>query len=313
MSPASLNFTGDSAPSGPPVLSANEVQAMGVLGLDVGRAGRVALMDQIGATLAIPHGGWHGQARLFDGPDLRVRWLLGRLANPRQAKLVAANLARAGRYVHVNLMLATVSAARESDRSLTATGADMVETFNQGGLDYLWKQKNELGLPRTVTQTWQKGLIGVSPESHHTVYPAKIPAHDQLLAYAAQMAASFRLNFEANVRKELGDEAQSALASASRTALLVWQAYAFLAPGGGPYDPKKALREQLGMSFGHRSALSLYAQIARQQNRKPTLDDIVTDRTLLVHLEWCHSAKTRAAEALFMERLLKRVRERLSH
>ena len=48
-------------------------------------------------------------------------------------------------------------------------------------------------------------------------------------------------------------------------------AYSFLAPGGGPYDPKKALREQLGMKFGHRSALSLYAYNARQQHRKPPL------------------------------------------
>ena len=67
------------------------------------------------------------------------------------------------------------------------------------------------------------------------------------------------------------------------------------------------------MSFGHRSALSLYAHHARQQGRKPSLDDIVTDRTLLVSLEWFHSAKTRAAEALFMERLLKRARELLAH
>ena len=65
------------------------------------------------------------------------------------------------------------------------------------------------------------------------------------------------------------------------------------------------------MKFGHRSALSLYAHNARQQGRKPSLEDIVADRTLLVHLEWFHSAKTRAAEALFMERLLKSARELL--
>ncbi|HVZ87316.1 MAG TPA: hypothetical protein VHG72_10115 [Polyangia bacterium] len=286
---------------------------MGVLGLDLRKPGRVALMDQIGATLAIPSGGWHGQARLFAGPDLRLRWLLQRLSNEHGAKLVADNLARTGRYVDVNPMLATVSAARESDRSLTATGTAMVDTFNEGGLDYLWQQKNKLGLPGAIIRTWQQGRSGVSVESHHTVYPARIPANDQLLAYAAQIAASFRLNFHASLRREFGREAEAALANASRKALLVWQAYTFLAPGGGPYDPNRPLREQLGMSFGHRSALSLYAHNARQQGRKPSLDDIVTDRTLLVSLEWFHSAKTRAAEALFMERLLKRARELLAH
>ncbi len=286
---------------------------MGVLGLDLRRAGRVALMDQIGAVLAVPHGGWHGQARLFDGPDLRLRWLLARLSKEHEAKLVAANLARAGGHVSVNLMLVMVSAAREADRALTATGSGMVETFNEGGLDFLWRERSKLGLPGAITRAWQQGSSGVSPESHHTVYPARIPARDQLLAYAAQIAASFRLNFHANVRKEFGDEAEAALASASRKALLVWQAYAFLAPGGAPYDPKKPLREQIGMKFGHRSALSLYAYSARKEGRKPSLEDIVTDRTLLVHLEWFHSAKTRAAEALFMERLLKRARELLSN
>lgn len=313
VSPVSLTFTSDSAPSGPSAPTAKEVQAMGVLGLDLRKEGRGALMDQIGAALGIPHGGWHGQARLFEGPDLRLRWLLLRLAKEHQARLVAANLARAGRYVSVNLMLAMVSAAREADPSLTATGTEMIETFNEGGLDFLWQEKSKLGLPGAITRTWQRGFAGVSAESHHTVHPARIPARDQLLAYSAQIAASFRLNFHASIRKEFGDDADAALAAASRKALLVWQAYAFLAPGGGPYDPKKTLRQQLGMGFGHRSALSLYAYGARQQGRKPSLEDIVTDRTLLVHLEWFRSAKTRAAEALFMERLLKNARELLPH
>jgi len=65
---------------------------MGVLSLDLRRAGRVALMGRIETALAIPHGGWHGQARLFDGPDVRLRWLLGRLTKEHEAKLVAANL-----------------------------------------------------------------------------------------------------------------------------------------------------------------------------------------------------------------------------
>jgi hypothetical protein len=134
-----LTFSGAdaSAPPGPAAPSAKELQAIGVIGLDIKRAGRVLLMNQIGSLLRIPPGGWHGQAKLFEGDDIRLRGLLVRLANEHQAKLVAANVDRAGRYTHVNIMLAMVSAAREFDCSLTATGTRLVDSFNEGGLDFL--------------------------------------------------------------------------------------------------------------------------------------------------------------------------------
>jgi hypothetical protein len=297
-----------SAPTGPAVPSAREIESMGVIGLDIGKSGRVTVMNQIGAALGIPAGGWHGQAKLYDGGDIRLRWLLARFANGRQAKLIASNVGRAGRYVHVNLMLAVVCAAREFDRSLTATGTVMINTYHEGGLDFLDQQKARLGLPRKVTGTWAPASPLRNIESGHMVYPERIPAHDQLLAYAAQIAASFAQNFEHNLRQEFGEQAAAALATASRPALLVWQAYAFLAPGGSPYDAKKELRGQLGQHFGHRSALGYYAQKANDEEREPSLDEILTDHSL-DHLEWLHSAKTRAAEALFVERLLKRVRD----
>jgi hypothetical protein len=56
--------------------------------------------------------------------------------------------------------------------------------------------------------------------------------------------------------------------------------------------------------------LGYYARKARDDGRDPSLDDIVTDHRL-DHLEWFRSAKTRAAETLFVERLLARARELL--
>lgn len=298
------------APTGAAVPTAREIEAMGVIGIDIGKPGRVALMNQIGAALGVPPGGWHGQARLFEGDDIRLRALLVRLANERQAGLVADNLARAGRYVHVNLMLTLVSAAREFDRSLTARGTALIETYNSGGLDFLWENKKRLGLPLSVTKSWRAVPDMLNPETSNPVYPAKIPAHDQLMAYGAQIASSFSHNFQRNLRREFGDQAAPATAGASRLALLVWQAYAFLSPGGNPYDPKVRLRAQLGQHFGHGSALGFYADKAKTEKRAPSLDDILTDHSL-DHLEWLRSAKTRAAETLFLERLLKRARELL--
>jgi hypothetical protein len=304
---------GDSgAPTGPVIPSARELQAIGVIGLDIGKGGRVTLMNQIGAAIRIPPGGWHGQARLFDDGDIRLRWLLAKLVKEHEARRVADNLARAGRYVDVSMMLALVSAAREFDGALTATGTELIETYHSGGLDFLWEEKRRLGLPSSVTKSWREVPRFINRESGSFVHPAKIPAHDQLMAYAAQIAASFSHQFKANLRAEFGSDGAAALARASRLALAVWQAYAFLAPGGERYNPDKRLRDQLGQHFGHRSALGFYAHKAKEERRSPSLDDILTDGSL-EHLEWFRSAKTRAAETFFLERLLKRARELLPH
>jgi hypothetical protein len=298
------------APVGGFVPTARELQAVGVIGLDMGRASRTILMNRIGAILGMPVGGWHGQARLFEDGDIRLRWLLRRFALVRQAAAIAGNVARAARFVHVDLALALISAAREYDQSLTATGAAVIDTYDQGGLDFLEKQKAQLGLPRSVLRAWQPAPQRINDETHNRVYPEFIPAHDQLLAYAAQLAASFSRNFQRSLRAEFGERAEGAIVAASRASLLVWRAYAFLAPGGGPYDPTKPVARQLGQHFGHRSALQYFVHLAAGAGRNASLDDILTDKGL-DHLEWIHSAKTRAAEALFIERLLKRARELL--
>ncbi|MES1208588.1 MAG: hypothetical protein ABUS79_21830 [Pseudomonadota bacterium] len=281
---------------------------MGALGLDLGRAGRVTLMNEIGMALGIPPGGWHGQARLFERDDIRLKNLFPMMVRARTAQLMAGNLERAVKYVQVNLMLVMVSAQREACRSLTATGDRFINTFHQGGLDFLDKLKAHLGLPASITDRWRPANPVVNTETGNEVYPEEIPSRDQLLAYGAAMSASFSHNFRSNLRAEFGKDADLALARASRSALLVWQAYAFLAPGGRPYDPKEPLRTQLNKHFGHRSALGFYAHRARNQGRSPRLDDVLTDHAL-EPLEWFHSSKTRAAEALFLGRLFVRARQ----
>jgi hypothetical protein len=302
-----ITFSGDAgARPGPACPDARELQAMGQRGLDLGRQGRVTSMNQIGAALGVPIGGWHGQARLFKGNDLRLADLFPLMVRPAVARVIAANLERAARYVQVNLMLAMVSAQREANRSLTARGTALVETYHQGGLDFLESWKPKLGLPGSVTASWRSVGHYLNYETGHDVYPERIPARDQLLAYAAVMSASFSHNFSRSVRVEFGSDASVAIGRASRLALIVWQAYAFLAPGGVRYTPACPLRDQLGQRFGHRSALGFYAHRARAAGRPPSLDDILSDHSL-DHLEWLRSAKTRSAEAVFMERLWRSV------
>lgn len=310
MMPEDLRFSaGDvSAPTGAATPTAREVQAMGAIGLSLGKGGRTTLMNQIGSVLGIPAGGWHNQPRLFEHGDVRVLGLLHLMSDERKATFVAGNLDRAGRFTHANVMMTLVIAAREHHTAVTAHSSRPINTYDEGGLDFLGKQKDSLGLPRSVTAHWKPLDRFANLETNDYVYPAKIPARDQMIAYAAQEAASFRNNFMQSLRTEFGDDADAALTSASRGALLVWQSYAFLAPGGLPYDPKKKLHAQLGQRFGHRSALGFFGQKARDVGRKPSLDDVLSDRSL-DHLIWLQSAKTRAAETLFLERVLKRARE----
>lgn len=285
---------------------------MGAIGRSLGKGGRATLMNQIGLVLGIPVGGWHNQPKLFEHGDLRLLGVLDVMSDQHKAAFVADNLGRVARFTRANALMALVIAAREHDTAITAHGTRPINTYYEGGLDFLGKQKNQLGLPRTVTTHWHPLDRFENLETHHFVYPAEIPARDQMIAYAAQEAASFRNNFVQNSRSEFGADAEAALTSASRGALLVWQAYAFLSPGGQAYDPKKKLRDQLGQKFGHRSALGFVAWKARDAGRKPSLDQIITDHSL-DHLVWLQSAKTRAAETLFLERLLKRARQLLPH
>src|SRR5256885_14741857 len=80
-SPLTFSAGDANTPPGPAVPSVKEVQAMGVIGLDLRRAGRATLMNQVGDFLHIPRGGWHGQAKLFEGDDIRLRGLLVKMAN----------------------------------------------------------------------------------------------------------------------------------------------------------------------------------------------------------------------------------------
>lgn len=91
-----------------------------------------------------------------------------------------------------------------------------------------------------------------------------------------------------------------------RVATLVWKAYAFLAPGGRDYDPKRSLSPQLGQQFGCYTPLTYLASTA-QPGATRALDRILTE-TALNNSEWVRIAKVRVAEALFLELLLQDAR-----
>lgn len=295
----------ESAPFNGSAPSPVQLRAAASMGAGLGAHGRKALMNSIGTLLGIPPGGWtHGISRLFVNGDIRLVGLLRRLLRESYCKAVSANLARARQYVDIDLMLTMCTAARESDASLSASGDHYVDSFREGGLDYLWEQRQKLGLPRAVTDAWLEMPAFINMESNVMIHPARIPAKDQVLAYAAQMNASYSSNFLRTLDVHLQAGRQS-VSLASRHALCVWKAYAFLAPGGRAYDPKRTVAAQSGQPFGSATAVQyLVHQAKNTQATAGEILDAVTTDLALNHVEWVRIAKVRVAEAFFMERLL---------
>jgi hypothetical protein len=296
------------APTGPAAPTAREVKAMGQIAMGIGRGGRTTLMTQICRVLNMPPEGWAaGQSHLFEQGDIRLAALLSTFTKDQVARAAAENLQRASKVTQANIMLAAVTAAREHSGALTAIGRKLINSFHEGGLDFLGDQQNRLGLPESITGAWKPVIPFLNVESMHMVHPAWIPVGDQMVIYAAQVAASYRLSFMRWLHEELSDDASPAVARASRIAILVWQAYTFLAPGGRRFEPGKGVAEQLGQSFGIRSALGFVAHHTKESGSPADLN-LVVNEDKLNRSAWVRSAKTRTAETLFLERLLKQAR-----
>jgi hypothetical protein len=290
-----------------------ELERLGRLGLDLGQAQRISGMNSIGSRLQVPAGGWpHSQAKLFDRGDIRLVPLLRLLSRTDAARAIALNLARAAQFSETNIMLTLVTASRESGSAITASTDRMLDSWQNGGLDFLWKTKDQLGLPRSITEHWEPGAEFRSLESKRRakVSPAYIPARDQTMVYAAQISSSFQRHFKRRLARDLGDVASVALARASRVARLVWQAFSFLAPGGSDFDPGRRVQTQISQGFGSISALGYVEHSSRAANPEAVvdLDRILTDPALNASA-WVRSAKVRVCETLFLERLLTTARE----
>jgi hypothetical protein len=148
------------------------------------------------------------------------------------AKSIAANLKRAGRHSETNALLTFVTTGREHASALTATSDKLIDSWREGGMDFLWKTKDQLGLPESITGSWTPVPRFKSPETHHMVYPAYIPARDQTVVYAVQISSSHQVHFKAHPRTELGADADGILAGSSRVARLIWQDMRSWRPAG---------------------------------------------------------------------------------
>jgi hypothetical protein len=286
--------------------TSRELQAVGQLGLEFGRSGRIGGLSSIASRLGIPSGAWAGRSKLFEHGDARVAGLLRLLSRPRVASTIATNLAPAIRFGEVSPMLTLVTAQREHGTALYAASARLVDSFWEGGLDHLWPERNNLGLPESVVGKWKPIRPYPNPDAHlplservPLVEPAMIPARDQLMIYAAQINASFqrflvRLSF-ARLRPV-----------STRVGTVVWQALCFLAPGGAHFRVGESLAGQIGQRFGAQSILEYLMGAATGGGID--LDRVFKD-PLLNHSAWIKSAKIRAAECMFLERLLSTVRD----
>jgi hypothetical protein len=285
--------------------SGAELEAVGHLALDFGRSGRIGAVSAIAGQLGVPPNAWAGRSRLFENGDVRVAGLLRLLARPPVSSVIATNLAPAVRF-DVSPMLTLTTAQREHGSALCAASSRLVDSFWEGGLDHLWPERNRLGLPASVVGRWKRIFPYPNPDAHlplsqqpPLVEPAMISARDQVMIYAAQINASFqRFQTQLSMLK--------VRAVSTRVALIVWQALCLLAPGGTPFRKGRSLASQIGQRFGAQSIL----QYLMDASAGGGIDlDRVSRDPGLNESAWVRSAKIRATECLFLERLLSTVRD----
>ncbi len=283
-------------------LSALRIRTAAQAGRDLGREGRIALMQTIGARFGVPPEGFPtGQSRIYVDGDIRFEGLLRRLSRPGPSRAASANLRRTAQLVEINILLVLTTTAREYDPAVTARGSDKKDSFRWGGLDFLDTVKNHLGLPKSIVDNWKTVTPYESVETHNLVYPSKIPVRDQILGYAAVTRLNFN-KFQTHVEKEIGQaQGQSLFAALGKDAKTVWQAYAFVAPGGTPFDPKQGPHH--GQHFGVNSAFGYLRHLASEAGVPFDLNAILTTPSLH-HTDYIKIAKARAMEAAFFEQLL---------
>jgi hypothetical protein len=284
-------------------LSPARIQAAAQAGRDLGKNGRVALMQTIGERFGIPHEGFStGQSRIYDKDDIRFEQTLRVLSRTVSSRAAAANLKRAMELVpEVDSLLVLTTTAREYHPGLTSRGSEKVDSFRDGGLDFLDDVKNRLGLPKSIVGNWEHIPPYRSDETENLVHPSMIPVRDQILGYAALTRLSFK-NFCTFVKSEEGEaRGQALLDCLSRDARAVWQAYSFLCPVGSRFDPKEGPKH--GQKFGVNSAFGYLRHLA-STTRMPFDMNAILTTPALHHTDYVKIAKARALEAAFFQHLL---------
>ena len=311
-------------------LSAAELQAAAQVARNLGAAGRLELMSNVSARFGIPEGGYRGNpakilsrqylfasGELLGTPgekpsDVGLSRLFTITAGDTGSRDTAANLSSAASYVpNIAPSLALSTGFRESNALITQSSGS-ADTFHEGGLDNLFKNKSNLRLPKSVTDKWEitkdyedddptKGFV--NKESGMVIFPAKVPRKDLLVAYAAQTRSSFDA-FQTFVYSKLGaDEGARVIGGLSEDALRVWQSLAFSAPGGR-YNSDK--RVPIDQNFGVQTAFIDLLRQARDAGTQVDLNDILKknddylDKAVVVQL-----AKVNAADSAYVDELVR--------
>jgi hypothetical protein len=228
--------------------------------------------------------------------------LIKKLSNKKSSKVVSNKLSQVKNIfpdqTRLNLVLVLITSWREGTSHVTTQKTKLIHTYwDDAGLDFLWKQRNKLGLPSSVLRKWKKRPSFINPETGKRVFPGAIPAKDLVLAYAATNRYKFKI-FEFHVKKILGKKAGNAtLKKLKPDARMFWTAFAFLRPGGAPFGKAK------GQGFGAKAAVGYLAAKAKNKGRDLDLNDILTER-YLHRYGAIRNAKARAVEAVYLESFL---------
>ncbi len=266
-----------------------------------------ASLATLAARFGVPEGGFGGQVSLEHGGRPRLSWAMTRLFDEAHERALTANL-RAAASIHPDRALLLAVTMREHPSSWTARGLARIDSYAEGGLDHLGGDLDALVgvVPPRVLARWEPAepALGRERGRTHAIHPARIPAADQLVAYAATLRLR-EARFESHVREVFGAEAEALLARCAPDARRAWIQATFGRPGRTRYDEA---RQRFEVSAGppHRERPSAFGALerirseARRTGAEPSLDAILTD-PMLARYATFQRARTTALEARLLE------------
>lgn len=225
--------------------------------------------------------------------------LVNKLSKERNSRIVAKKLIQIKNVFpdqnQSQLFLALITSWREGTSQVTSVKTELKHTYaDDAGLDFLWEIRTKLELPSSITSTWEERDSFINTETNNRVFPGAIPARDFVIAYAATNRYKLKL-FERHVRRILGTEVgNDALDNLSSDARILWEAFAFLRPGGKKFGDAK------GQSFGVKALIGYFLHKSTTEGRNIDLNEILKDQFLHKYGA-IRNAKARAAETAFLE------------
>ncbi|MEM7447694.1 MAG: hypothetical protein AAF355_05570 [Myxococcota bacterium] len=194
--------------------------------------------------------------------------------------------------------LVVAIACREAGPKVVSSATELAHSFNEGGLDHLGREMNDLRLPSGYKDDWRVEEQGALNHLGRPRLAAWLPKNELIAAYGAVIERR-RWVFEEEVRLAFGEQTPELLSTLRLDAQRTWIQIAFGASGGTEYEP-----------FGEQGSIGLRTVMEGLKRRvdlgeASDLNDVLTDRQLrtwlVVRRGMLSAAEAELGERIFFE------------